>query len=284
MRAKVLLAWDGMGTRFVILLSLLVLGCPGFGDEEPPFLEVPELPEWRRDMKPLLDKYCNECHSDPATQGAPGYFRLDVCEPTNISGAKAIAGLSAFRTHQIKTMPTGNYPLQPSDTEREVFQQWFITGAPCMGPGELPNNKPNNMQNNSNNTTNNNSNNTNNSTVMPNNNSPVASFTTVATILATNCGTANCHGKAGGNGNLEIPVNATPEQVRTALAGRNVQSASAIYDANTPFVVPNNPEQSAIYLRVTSNTAGVRMPPAGNLVDAQLEAIRSWIAAGAPFQ
>lgn len=275
-----------MGKRFVFVLSLLMLGCPGFGDEEPPILEVPELPEWRRDMKPLLDKYCNECHSDPATQSAPGYFRLDVCEPTNISGAQALAGLNAFRTHQIKTMPPGNYVLQPSDTEREVFQQWFATGAPCTGPGTLPNNMPNNMTNNSNNSnneTNNNTTGTNNSTV-PDNNNPVAPFTTVATILASNCGTANCHGQPGGNGNLEIPVNATPEQVRTALAGKNAELETPVYDAGNPFVVPTMPDQSAIYLRMNSNTAGIRMPISGQLVDAQIEAVRSWIEAGAPFQ
>lgn len=88
----------------------------------------------------------------------------------------------------------------------------------------------------------------------------------------------------GGNGGLEIPVNATPDQVRTALAGKNAAISTSAYAPNTPFVVPNNPEQSAIYIRMTSTTAGVRMPPGGNLVEAQLEAVRSWIAAGAPFQ
>lgn len=271
-----------MGAKKLILLSVFLMGCPGFGDEAPPVLDVPELPEWKRDVLPLMEKYCTECHSVPATQSAPGYFRLDECENADVSGASTMAALNALRTSQLKTMPPPSYPLQPTETEREIFQQWFNTGAPCQGPGVLPNNMPNNPPNNSN--TSNNSNNSNNGTNNTTNNVEGAPFDVVAGILATNCGTANCHGQAGGNGNLEIPVGATPEQVRFALAGKNVESASSVYSAGTPFVVPTQPEESAIFLRINSNTAGVRMPPAGNLVDAQIEAVRTWIESGAPYQ
>lgn len=119
---------------------LLVTGCPGFGDETGNLQEVPDRPTWDEHVLPIMDRYCNECHSVPAEQDAPGLFRLDECENTDILGAQAQAARSALRTFTIKDMPPATYAPQPSETEREVLQRWADTGAPCEGEGMIPNN------------------------------------------------------------------------------------------------------------------------------------------------
>ncbi len=255
------------------LASAGLAGCPGFGDEVGPISDVPELPEWNRDMSPLFERYCNECHSVPSTQGAPGFFRLDECENVDgVSGAQALAQRNSSRTADVKTMPPASFTIQPSEIERQIFRQWFITGAPCSGPGTLPtNNQTNNMTTPTNNQTNTQTNNmTNNMTTITG-----APFSAVAGILANGCGLSGCHD--GGNGGFMVTTNSTIEEVRTAIAGKNATSG-------IPFVVPNNPEGSRIFQTMSSNRVGERMPPTGNLPEAQIEAVRSWIQSGAPYQ
>lgn len=52
------------------------------------------------------------------------------------------------------------------------------------------------------------------------------------------------------------------------------------------LIVPGKPEQSLIFQRMTSDDESLRMPPVGSgkeLTKAQIEKIRQWIAAGAPW-
>ncbi|MEZ4462808.1 MAG: c-type cytochrome domain-containing protein [bacterium] len=250
--------------------AFLAAGCPGFGDETGPLTSVPDLPLYATDMAPLLERYCNECHSVPPTQGAPGYLRLDECEDVDgVLGASAMAQRNAVRTFELKTMPPANYSFQPSNLEREVFQRWFDTGAPCDGTGTATNNMTT--------PTNNMTTPTNNMTTPTNNMTTVtgAPFSAVAGILSGGCSGGACHDN--GNGGFTVTFNATQDQVRTALAGKNA-------DSGTPFVVPNDPSASRLYQVMSSNRVGERMPPTGNLPEAQQEAIRTWILSGAPYQ
>ena len=254
------------------LVSAGLSGCPGFGDEVGPVSDVPELPEWNRDVSPLMERYCTECHGVPATQGAPGFFRLDECENVDgLSGAKALAQRNSVRTADIKTMPPASFTFQPSEIERQIFRQWYITGAPCTGAGKLPDGQTNNQTNNQTTPTNNQTTSTtNNMTTITG-----APFTAVAGILANGCGLSSCH--ATGNGGFTITTNSTVEEARTALAGK-------VATSGIPFVVPSNPEGSRIFQTMSSNRVGERMPPTGNLPEAQIDAVRTWILSGAPYQ
>ena len=129
-----------------------------------------------------------------------------------------------------------------------------------------------------NNQTNNQTTPTNNQTTSTTNNMTTitgAPFTAVAGILANGCGLSSCH--ATGNGGFTITTNSTVEEARTALAGK-------VATSGIPFVVPSNPEGSRIFQTMSSNRVGERMPPTGNLPEAQIDAVRTWILSGAPYQ
>lgn len=98
-------------------------------------------------------------------------------------------------------------------------------------------------------------------TATPGGNLPVSFGQDVLPILTSQCG--SCHG---GQGGLWLT---TFEQVMYG-------------GASGPAVVPGHPEQSRLYLRLSSG-AQPRMPlDAPPLTRAEIDAIRSWIAEGAP--
>ena len=68
----------------------------------------------------------------------------------------------------------------------------------------------------------------------------------------------------------------TPTLAAHALAAFGLTRA-------VPLVVPGHPEQSLFYTKLTATPpCGARMPFGGGaLPDAQIEMVRSWIAAGA---
>lgn len=74
----------------------------------------------------------------------------------------------------------------------------------------------------------------------------------------------------------------TKEAAWTALVGPDSVSAKC-GSLGYKIVVPGSPEKSLLYLKVNpSPLCGDRMPQGGSpLTDAQLEMVRSWIAAGA---
>lgn len=267
----------GVYVRNIRILTLLlalaagfgIAGCPGFGDELGPIASVPDFPQYSVDVRPLLDRYCNECHSSPPAQGAPGYLRLDVCEDQGgILGARSQADRSASRTAQVKTMPPASYSRQPTQIERDILQRWAETGAPCTGSGSTndgTDTSTNNMTTPSNTMTTNNQ-----TTVMG------APFSAIVGILGNGCGLSSCHGIVGGYGGFEISANPTEAEARAALEGKNTFSGKKLVD-------PGNPANSRIYTAMSSNAAD-RMPPTGNLPDAQVEAVRTWILSGAPYQ
>ncbi len=258
----------------LMILSGVLLGCPGFGDEEPPAVEV-ENPTFKRDIEPIFERYCNECHSVPAEQGASTYFRLDECEDTDILGAASVNPINLSRMSNVAApMPPTTYGIMPAPAEIATVQNWQNNGAPCVGTGEPMNNI--NNENNLNNE--NNQNNTNNTNNTNNLNNGTVSFTRdVAPILSSGCGLSNCHGRPGGNLNLEIPFGATPAQVQTAISGNSSDGL--------PFINPGSPETSELWIRMSSEIPSQQMPPptTGRLPDAEINTVRIWISEGANY-
>ena len=82
-----------------------------------------------------------------------------------------------------------------------------------------------------------------------------------------------------GNGKLHLGTD--PATAYAALVGQVSVSAFCM---GRPLVVPNQPEMSLMYLKLSPNPpCGNRMPLGGTpFTDVQLEMVRSWIAAGAP--
>ncbi len=64
-------------------------------------------------------------------------------------------------------------------------------------------------------------------------------------------------------------------------------AALAELDSGSRAIVPGQPDESELWIRITSSDEGMRMPPDGTgdpLNDSEIERIRRWIAAGAPYE
>lgn len=113
---------------------------------------------------------------------------------------------------------------------------------------------------------------------------PAATFTQVYQMLfprTTNAHCDMCHGLPPfdqSNGNLTTGMDRA--STRAALVGK--ASGSSMCSGRV-LVVPGQPESSLLLQKVRPNPpCGLRMPIGGaTLTDAQVELIRSWIAAGA---
>ncbi|QDG53214.1 hypothetical protein FIV42_21430 [Persicimonas caeni] len=105
-----------------------------------------------------------------------------------------------------------------------------------------------------------------------------ASFEPVAELTRGSCAAvSSCHGATSPTAfAVEGDGAATDAQVRAAIEGVTT-------NADVPMVVPGEPEQSALYLRLVE-TGPKRMPPVGNLTEEQIESVRVWIADGAHYE
>ncbi len=89
----------------------------------------------------------------------------------------------------------------------------------------------------------------------------------VRPILARRC--FACHG---------------PDLVEAGLSFTDRESAMAETDSGDFAILPGDPEASGLIARVTSEFEGERMPPEGDpLSAAEIDILRRWIAAGAPW-
>lgn len=98
-----------------------------------------------------------------------------------------------------------------------------------------------------------------------------------------------CHMGTGPQGNLLLGG-----QVSSAMIVQNLVDAPSLFGGQFKRVVPGNPDQSWLYLKVSGTAASAGctgamcnagvMPPTGEvtLTPAELEVIRKWIADGAP--
>lgn len=111
----------------------LSTACDGFGSKSPGLLfqEVPAEPNYVDHVAAMMDAYCNECHADPPRLGAPGSFRLDVYEDTDVPGVVTMAqdSLDTMVGAAGRPMPPRASP-QMSDAEIEAFEVWIGDGMP----------------------------------------------------------------------------------------------------------------------------------------------------------
>ena len=104
---------------------------------------------------------------------------------------------------------------------------------------------------------------------------PNGQFVQVAQVLTTSCAIDTCHtADSFFLPKIEGGTSATLAQVKAALDG--VES-----DTGGPLVVGGDADGSLIWIRMSSENSP--MPSAGNLPQEQLDIIKSWIDAGAPY-
>jgi len=89
----------------------------------------------------------------------------------------------------------------------------------------------------------------------------------------------SCHG---GNSDDGLSLGSDAQSAYTALVGQNSTNPSCGEQA---YVVPGAPDESLLFNKLTAQPpCGERMPLRGTpLSDAELDSVRSWIAAGAAF-
>lgn len=97
-----------------------------------------------------------------------------------------------------------------------------------------------------------------------------------AKVLSTSCASGYCHGSVAGGWSVKADKDATHAE----LVGPSSSQCSGL-----KRVEPGDPEKSALFLKLRGGFSGVckgnKMPTGGSVDAAQLELVRSWIAAGA---
>ncbi len=98
----------------ILLVCIPVSAC---GDLQP------DVNTFRRQVKPLLQKYCLECHG---TQKFEGKLRVDNIDPNIISGEHSGRWEDIREAFNSGEMPPEDHP-QPTITERSVITGWLDT-------------------------------------------------------------------------------------------------------------------------------------------------------------
>ena len=114
------------------------MACEGFGTQTVlgTLGQVPDTPTYSEHIAPLMEVHCDECHSDPATQGAPDYFRTDVYDSPDEPGLFETRHLNLERMVNTPSRPMPPTNLPPmSAIELETFALWVDLGAP-FGPSD----------------------------------------------------------------------------------------------------------------------------------------------------
>jgi len=99
-------------------------------------------------------------------------------------------------------------------------------------------------------------------------------------ILTPVCGSPFCHGSDG------YYTLSSVDKAYASLVGVPATSKDCV-SKGLLRVAPGKPDESLLYLKVTSPPCGLRMPPqfgpAGYLSSRQIEQMKRWIELGAPF-
>ena len=80
------------------------------------------LPDYQRDIKPLINKYCVSCHG-PDKQKAD--LRMDTLDPDMIKGKDADMWHEALDLINISDMPPAKSKDQPTRAERQLMVDWL---------------------------------------------------------------------------------------------------------------------------------------------------------------
>ncbi|MEO1273067.1 MAG: c-type cytochrome domain-containing protein, partial [Myxococcota bacterium] len=235
----------------ILCLAVFFWGCPGIGDEEieGALTEVPENPNYEEHVSLITAAYCNKCHSDPPSNGAPPGIRSDICE----GGAQTFAARFADRIgNAAAPMPPQSEIDRPGDIDIQTVQRWAEQGAPCAA-GDMGADAG--MDTSGDDT------------------SPAANAfeDQVEPIFRTySCLNPGCHDFAGGF--VSAGLNLTTE------AGTMAGGSSGL------AVIRCEPDNSLLIQKLRAETVptGSLMPiGAARVEDADLEILRNWIADGA---
>lgn len=88
-------------------------------------------------------------------------------------------------------------------------------------------------------------------------------------LMQSKCGSSGCHGAPATSTGLDL----TSADLATRLQGRKASDSCSDY----LLIDPDNPEKSALYLMVTPNSCGVRMPIGGSMSAADQACVLSWL-------
>ena len=102
-----------MNSVFIILLSL---GTLCFADSL-----QPDLKTFHSKVKPLLEKYCIDCHGPKKIKGKVRYDNID---PDIVKGRNSTVWHDTYETFNIGEMPPED-EKQPSNEEREIIRLWL---------------------------------------------------------------------------------------------------------------------------------------------------------------
>ncbi len=93
-------------------------------------------------------------------------------------------------------------------------------------------------------------------------------------VFNQSCALSGCH--LGANASLGLNLQA-------GQAFSNLVDVDAVFDGNFKRVVAGNADDSYLFMKITNDSRiqGAQMPLGGSLTQAQIDAVREWIEAGA---
>lgn len=83
----------------------------------------PDLATYESKVKPLLKKYCIDCHGPKKTKAK---VRFDNIDPNILSGANSTMWHDTYETFNLGEMPPEDEP-QPTEKERDIIREWLDT-------------------------------------------------------------------------------------------------------------------------------------------------------------
>lgn len=265
------------------------LGCAGFGSDvsEAPSDELPLCEQ----VRVVLEENCVACHGSPATNGAPGYLRLDTFEDVEgVQGIVSQSGRSAARAAG-RSMPPASFGTL-TEAQIAILTDWHDGGASLDGCREgAPSDAGTGGE------------------------SDAGADASADTDTDTDAGvdvTDDAGSDAGSDASPDADAPPTLNEVHAAVFA--VGCASHHFSAEIPnlslddgllgrltdgrsgaaglaYIVPGDPEASFLYQKITGTqddpgrTGGDRMPPPPSrepLSEEQIQLVFEWIEAGAP--
>ena len=251
--------------RSILVLLALTTGlaaCPGFGEREIESAVDAEAPLCAQ-VQQVLEARCNQCHSVPATQGAPGYLRLDVFETIDgVLGAQHQAERVVARSAD-RSMPPSGVIL---DSEIAVLEAWLAAGADISACAET----------------------------VP---TPVAD---AGVDAGADAGDAASDAALEEVREVAATLEEVTELFERTCAPHHYGASATIIDLTNDdtlldrllgpatqsprqsLVVPGNPDASYLYLKITGEHlapggSGDRMPIGAPLTDEETDLVRRWI-------
>ncbi|MBL8792879.1 MAG: hypothetical protein JNM56_03145 [Planctomycetia bacterium] len=115
--------------KAVVWVGVLLLGGHGTARAADP------APNYAKDIKPLLMKYCTECHGAKQAKAGVRLESLADIMKGGKKGALIVAGkpdqslLVRTMTGQAKLMPPKNYASKPTGAEIDKIKAWIAAGA-----------------------------------------------------------------------------------------------------------------------------------------------------------